>query len=311
MRAGVPVRSPANRPTPTDSVKRLDELPAIGPTDPMHLARTLRGGLPLIAITVAVALAISDWPLGWRFWVDHPYLAAFVAGMALLFVAGAVVDSHFRRREAHRWHGLGFVAAGEFASIQYDTGIAMAALIGIDDGYRLRSDVEFHLAVARDRATELLHLDGGSSLIERHELDDELLRSRLEVLIGDEAWRRSCSQTLRVARGHLVDAVSRWTGTFAILNDDEQFNRVARTVTIMDLITALHMSLVAIWPSEGRAYADSIGFSTFVSQWRTLLDSVHTELDFWNARRRVHARVELPTSPGEAHSSRDSQPAER
>jgi|SRR5665213_795908 len=273
-----------------------------------HLTRTLRAGLPYIAVSVAVGLAASDWPLGWRAWVEHPYVTAFVGGAALLFVAGAVVDSHFRRREAHRWHGLGFVAAGEFASIQYDTGIAMAALIGIDDGYRLRSDVEFHLAVSRDRAAELFA--GNSGVIERGELDDESVTSRLAVLIADDAWRRGCSQTLRVARGHLVDAVSRWTGTFAILNDDEQFNRVARTVTIMDLITALHMSLVAIRPSHERADTDS-GFATFVTQWLTLLHSVNTELDFWNARRRVHARVELPAFLDERQSGPDPLAVER
>jgi len=127
----------------------------------------------------------------------------------------------------------------------------MAALIGIDDGYRLRSDVEFHLAIARGRASDLLRSGGEKLAINPGEVDDEFLTSRLTVLVADDAWRRSCSQTLRVARGHLVDAVSRWTGTFAILNDDEHFNRIARTVAIMDLITALHMSLVAIGHQQG------------------------------------------------------------
>ena len=276
----------------------------------MRLTRTLRAGLPFIAVVVAVALPLSDWPLGWRVWVDHPYISAFAAGAALLFVAGAVLDAHFRRREAHRWQGLGFVAAGEFASIQYDTGIAMAALIGIDDGYRLRSDVEFHLAIARDRATELLRPDHEIFFDERREIDDEFLTNRLAVLVADETWFRSCSQTLRVARGYLVEAVGRWTGTFAILNDDEQFNRVARTVTIMDLITALHMSLVAIRPREERADIDTMEFSTFVGQWRTLLNSVDTELDFWNARRRVHTRVEVPALGGPP-ANRDRLPVER
>jgi len=276
----------------------------------MQLSRTLRAGLPFIAVAVALALALSDWPLGWSVWRDHPYVAAFAAGIAVLFIAGAVVDAHFRRREAHRWHGLGFVAAGEFAAIHYDTGVAMSALIGIDDGYRLRSDVEFHLAIARDRATELLPPDSESFLVERGTVDDEFLTSRLAVLVTDEAWRRSCSQTLRVARGHLVEAVSRWTGTFAILNDDEQFNRVARTVTITDLVTALHMSLVAIRPSEARADIDPVGFALFASQWRTLLNSVNTELDSWNARRRVHKRVEVPTL-GERPAHRDPAPVEQ
>ncbi len=276
----------------------------------MQLSRALRVGLPAIAVVVALSLALSDWPLGWRAWRDHPYVAAFAAGIAVLFVAGAVVDAHFRRREAHRWHGLGFVAAGEFAAIQYDTGVAMSALIGVDDGYRLRSDVEFHLAVARDRAIELLPPDSETFLGERREIDDELLTSRLAVLVADEIWRRSCSQTLRVARGHLVEAVSRWTGTFAVLNDDEQFNRVARTVTITDLVTALHMSLVAIRPSGEPADIDTMGFAAFASQWRTLLNSLTAELDFWNARRRVHTRVEVATL-GERPADRDPVPVER
>jgi hypothetical protein len=260
----------------------------------MQLTRSVRGGLPFIAVAVAVALVLSDWPLGWRMWVEHPLVAAFVGGGALLFVAGAVVDAHLRRREAHRWHGLGFVAAGEFAAIQYDTGIAMAALIGIDDGYRLRSDVEFHLAIARERAAELVRYDeeqfGGDNA--------EFAAGRLATLVADSAWRRSCSQTLRVARGHLVEAVSRWTSTFAILNDDEQFNRVSRTVTIMDLITTLHMFLVAIGPSEERVDVEAEGFATFVIQWQSLLSSVNAELDFWNARRRMDTRVELASLLG-------------
>lgn len=256
------------------------------------MTRALRAGLPVIAVTVALALALSDWPIGWRLWLEHPYIAAFVGGLALLFVAGAVVDAHMRRREARRWHGLGFAAAGEFAAILYDTGIAMAALSGTDDGYRLRVDIEFHLATARERATELLREGeaGGAS-----SADPAEITGRLSVLVADEAWRGSASQTLRVARSHLVEAVSRWTSTFAILNDDEQFNRIARTVTIMDLITALHVSLVAIRPTEDGAHLDPAEFSTFAAQWTQLGASVGTELDFWNGRRRVGSRVDLST----------------
>ena len=264
--------------------------------DRVRLTRRLRAGLPAAALAVAIALAMSDWPIGWRLWVDHPYVAANVAGLSLLFVAGAIIDAHIRRREARRWHGLGFAAAGEFAAILYDTGIAIAALTGADDGYRLRADVEFHLAPARDRATELLERDAEAPAArgEVGTLDPEF-GGYLAVLVADDAWRRSCSQTLRVARSHLVEAVSRWTGTFAILNDDEQFNRVARTVTIMDLITALHMSLVGIRHVAGEAHLDPAAFATFATQWRTLRDAVNAELDFWNARRRVGSRVELLT----------------
>ena len=272
-------------------------LPAPHATQRARITHALRGALPLFAIAVAVALALSDWPLGWRLWVDHPYIAAFVGGTSLLFIAGAVIDVHMRRREAHRWHGLGFAAAGEFAAILYDTAIAIAALTGGDDGYRLRSEVEFHLASARDRASELLRKDADSRAPqpqkERHHAG--LDGSQLAVLLGDEEWRRGCSQTLRVSRSHLVEAVSRWTATFAILNDDEDFNRVARTVTIMDLITALHMSLVALRPATNDALLEQAVFANFATQWGALRDAVDAELDFWNARRRVGSRVVLPT----------------
>ena len=263
-----------------------------------HLARTVRVGLPLIALGVTVALALSDWPFHWRFWERHPLLTEFSAGLALLLLAGAVIEAHLDRREARRWHGLGFAAAGEFASIYYDIGIAMRALSGTDDGYRLRVEVEFHLGVARDRASELLPSDVSNLLAaggEWQELDDDVLAHRLEVLAADGPWRGSCSQTLRVERSLLSEAVSRWAGTFAILNDDEQFNRVTRTVTIMDMITALHMSLVAIgFPHEERGDDEAV-LATLTRHWSSLLHAVNAERDFWNTRRQLERRVELPT----------------
>jgi hypothetical protein len=262
-----------------------------------HFTRALRAGLPLIALGVALGLALSDWPIRWRFWHHHPFLTDFSAGLALLLLAGAVVEAHMDRREARRWHGLGFAASGEFASIYYDIGIALAALSGTDDGYRLRVEVEFHLAPARDRAAALLPPDSAgraASGSEERKLDDDVLARRLEVLVADGAWRGSCSQTLRVARSHLSEAVSRWAGTFAILNDDEQFNRVTRTVTIMDMITALHMSLVAIgFPDEERGDDEAV-LATLTRHWSALIVAVDAERDFWNARRQLERRVELP-----------------
>ncbi|HEY1777069.1 MAG TPA: hypothetical protein VGG41_12995 [Solirubrobacteraceae bacterium] len=247
----------------------------------------------MLAILLAVALAISDWPLGWRFWGHHPFIAEFAGGLALLFVAGSVFDAYRRRREAHRWHGLGFAAAGELAAILYDTAIAVSALTGSDDGYRLRSDVEFHLGPARDRATRLM----GRAPIDADAIYDEPdpggAAGMFSTLIGDAAWRRGASQTLRVSRSHLVEAVSRWATTFAVLNDDEDFNRVAHTVTIMDQITSLHMTLVAV-PQAGEAVnLDPVALSSFATQWTKLRDAVDTELAFWTARRRLGSRIEL------------------
>jgi hypothetical protein len=79
----------------------------------------------------------------------------------------------------------------------------------------------------------------------------------------------------------------------------------------MDLITALHMSLVAIGPSAGPGDIDANGFSSFATQWQTLLRSVKTELDYWNTRRRVHTRVELLSLLREPPADRDLLSAER
>ena len=114
------------------------------------------------------------------------------------------------------------------------------------------------------------------------------------MLAADGRWRGSCSQTLRVARSHLSEAVSRWAGTFAILNDDEQFNRVTRTVTVMDMITALHMSLVAIGFPHEESEDDEAVLVTLTRHWSSLLHAVNAERDFWNTRRQLERRVELP-----------------
>lgn len=275
------------------------------------MTRTVRAALPLIAVACAVGLALSDWPLGWRLWLDHPYLAALAAGATLLFVAGSVIDAHIRRREARRWHGLGFAAAGEFAAILYDTAIAIGALTGHDDGYRLRSDVEFHLVAARDRASELLRCDTDAAAELGEQPRAGAARAQLSILAADDVWRRSCSQTLRVSRSHLVEAVSRWTTTFAILNNDDDFNRVARTVTIMDLTTALHMSLVAARPANGEGQLDAAALEDFAGKWRALEDSVNTELDYWNARRKVGSRIELPALGPEQSAAPIQRPATR
>ena len=36
---------------------------------------------PALALVLAVGVSLTDWPLGWSFWVDHPLDAAIVAGL--------------------------------------------------------------------------------------------------------------------------------------------------------------------------------------------------------------------------------------
>ena len=89
-------------------------------------------------------MALSDWPVEWPFWIDHPLIAALAAGLALLFLTGAVVDSYVRRREARRWVGVGRAAAIEFA-VYIAVRWVMPQLLGVDFQIRVWPDVEFHL----------------------------------------------------------------------------------------------------------------------------------------------------------------------
>ena len=71
--------------------------------DELRMAQRGRRYLPLVAILLTVALVVSDWPLDWSFWIDHPFIAALAAGLVLLLLTGSVVDAILRRREARSW----------------------------------------------------------------------------------------------------------------------------------------------------------------------------------------------------------------
>ena len=62
-----------------------------------------RRHLPAIAVALSAVLVVSDWPLSWSLWFEHPFLAALVAGFVLLLLTGSVVDVILRRREARCW----------------------------------------------------------------------------------------------------------------------------------------------------------------------------------------------------------------
>jgi hypothetical protein len=115
-----------------------------------------RRSLPFVAILVALLVLVSDWPLGWAGWIEHPYLSAFAAGLVLLLLTGSVVDVILRRREARRWIDLGRGAAYALDQVFFLSGIAMFQLVGAGGDAGLSPEIEFHLAPPRARAVELL-----------------------------------------------------------------------------------------------------------------------------------------------------------
>jgi hypothetical protein len=87
---------------------------------------------PIAAVATAVAVSLTDWPLGWSFWVDHPLDAALVAGAVLVFVTATVLDAYLRSREARRWRSVGRAAAAEFSHVFDQATIAMLGLLGFE-----------------------------------------------------------------------------------------------------------------------------------------------------------------------------------
>jgi cell division protein FtsW (lipid II flippase) len=87
---------------------------------------------PLLAVLGSAALVLTDWPLGWSFWVDHPLVAAVVAGLLVVIVTVAVIDSYLRSREAKRWGSVGRIAAAEFSHVFDQAQLGLLGMLGFD-----------------------------------------------------------------------------------------------------------------------------------------------------------------------------------
>src|SRR5262249_5252 len=149
--------------------------------------------LPGIAVLVSLALVATDWPLEWSFWIDHPFVAALVAGLVLLLLTGSVLDVVLRRREASRWRDLGPGAAYALEQLFILYRIAMLQLRGARADVQLTAEIELQVAPARARAIELLgQLPSPVELELMMEYTEAGTRSvradRLPALVRDDEW---------------------------------------------------------------------------------------------------------------------------
>jgi hypothetical protein len=190
-----------------------------------------RFGWPILAVAGAVAVGLTDWPLGWHFWLDHPLDAALVGGLLVVLVTVAALETYLRSRKSRRWRSVGRAAAAEFSHVFDQATVGMVALLGFDVP-RPREEIESALAGPRARARALLDSRPADpeALLRRQRDpadpgDDGWQRERLEILIRDADWLRGCHET-RVAISRLLALISRWVSSFAILNDDGHLARV-------------------------------------------------------------------------------------
>jgi hypothetical protein len=261
-------------------------------------SHVLRRWLPVGAVAVAVAVALTDWPFGWSFWVDHPLTAAFAAGLVLLLLTGSVVDAYLRRREAKRWSSLGRVAASEFFIFFDLARMSVAHLLGFDFGARVSPRIEIHVTGARERAAGLIPT--GLSTSQAYELahirakyvDEQ--QERLPRLVRDEDWSDKASVALMELTLDLGQAIARWAGIFAILGDDERFRHVTESVRVIDEIRAVieHLQDLPSKDAATQKAASEPSIASLVSHWTELTDALAEEDRYWEAQ--LHSEMKTP-----------------
>jgi hypothetical protein len=251
-------------------------------------------------------LLVSDWPLGWSVWVEHPFAAAFAAGLVLLLLTGAVIDVILQRREARRWVDLGRGAAYALDQVFWLSRIAMFQLVGAGRYVRLPPEVECHVAPARARALELL--GEGSRAQEADVLlhyDEERVAAvsveRLPPLVSDACWRDDALLALLALAREQEAVIARWVSAFGALGDAEGFRRVSRSIAILDRHEVVVQQLEAIAAVEASgAYSDvsaDDAVQTVVTRWGELIQAYFHEAQYWEDRHTKASALGLGELP--------------
>jgi hypothetical protein len=257
----------------------------------------VRRYLPAFAVLLAVAVVATDWPLGWSFWFVHPLAAASTAGLVLLLITGAVVDTLLRRREARRWVDLGRGAAHSFVDAFWVCAIAVMHLIGVGAAARVPLEVEAHLGPGRALAEALVGPANPS--------DDEwvvgvvdlerarmFVRERLPILLLNRDWRSHAVFTIARLKRMQADAIAEWISAFGVLDDEEGFRRVGHTIEMLDRAEAVLQQLLACDdlpdtnPTEP-AHVDLI--KDTVDHYEELVRRYVVEEEYWERRLTMEA----------------------
>ena len=264
----------------------------------------LRRYLPALAIVLASVLVLSDWPLEWSFWVDHPLVAAFVAGLVLLLLTGSVVDVILRRQEARRWVDFGRGAAYALDQVFYFSGIAMFQLLGVGGDIRLSPEIEFHVAPARARAAQLLpnrpDPGGVDVMIEVNEERASALRAdRLPILLRDDQWRDHALLAILAFARAQETTIARWISAFGALGDYEGFRRVGRSIEILDRaeVVVQHLLVIRDAGAQFDPAASDTATRTVMSYWEELVRAYYEEAYYWEDRHTSGSGLEISEHP--------------
>jgi hypothetical protein len=260
----------------------------------------------LVAILVATLAFVSDWPLGWSAWTEHPLVAAFVAGLVLLLVTGSVVDVILQRREARRWVDLGRGAAYALDQVFYLSGIAMYQLVAAGREVRVSPEIEFHVAPARARAREILGRSAATPEIDvMVDWDEEhaatIHYDRVPILLTDARWREDVVLTLLALARAQEATIARWVSAFGVLGDAEGFRRVSQSIAILDRaeVVLQQMLTVAETTTSGTRPepAADHAIRTVTTYWMELIDAYAREAQYWETRHAGASGLDLSEHP--------------
>ena len=255
--------------------------------------------LPAFAVVITLGLAVSDWPLGWSFWVTHPLMSALVPGLVLLIVAAAVVDGFVRHREARRWRDVGGAAAGALTDHFSMAALVLEDLVGVDIGGHLDLEFDHHLSQARKR---IAVLTGGHLIAFNYRLQvggvtyDERVRTVLPTLLSDEAWRDSAWSCLALMCSRHAQLLAQWSSIYAAAADEENFRRLGSTVSVIELAHALKADISATQFTQDPTFPldESLldaAVSGAVDGWVSLAHAVGQENRHWNQVRASQASL--------------------
>ena len=259
---------------------------------------------PAVAVTAVVAIFVSDWPLNWSFWIQHPLISALVPGLVLILVAAAIVDGFLRRREARRWRQVGSAAAGELANHFQTCSLVLADLLGAEMGGNLGIELDHHLSQARERKDQLLGeaptVQYTAALHQGRQDPGSAVAEVLPTLLLDEIWRDNAWSCLALFNSRQASLLGQWASIYAVAADEAVFTRLGQTVQTIELAHAVQNDIAAIQYSGDDTSTmptsrldDAIADT--VNRWTRLFSAYVREGRYWAKLSWEQATTEAPS----------------
>jgi hypothetical protein len=241
---------------------------------------------------LSLVLVASDWPIGWSFWVLHPFMSALVPGLLLIAIAGVLVDALLQRRERRHWRAVGGAVAGEFNGLFADASNVLFSILG-DEYARTNAEIDYHLVPTQRRAREVLQLDGTPPDAWDPDqpiggLYDDRARSRLPILMRDELWVDGAFGSLRTVTTQHGRLLAQWASLSAVAGREQEFRHLGHSTLLADTINRFLVETLLVQTatldemSPLEAGEADHAIARAVDLWTELRVLCVDEIEFWS-----------------------------